>query len=322
MQFFNHGGDGYIWEPLYRRRVALSPCEQAIIQHPALRRLQGIAHYGASAYILPMTHTRFTHTLGVFTLAAHFCPTDAKLRLAALLHDVGHIPFSHSVERALDLDHHRLTVQVITEGGLGEILERHGFDPQEILGLIEGAPANPLVNGGEGMSLDHLDSWLRDSQTCGFGEIPPHLLLDRLRLNGHVVEALDEDAAWDLVQRMTTDHALFLQPLALAMDALVGEIFRRAPLSGSEMLQLGDLQALERASALAGDLVAILRERPWTLSVRPDDGGEGVPVTVKKIYAARPYLGGRPVGEGLPEVEPLFAPLESLKRSYRVTWPE
>jgi HD superfamily phosphohydrolase len=49
MQFFNHGGTGCIWEPLYRLRVDLTPCEQAVIQHPAFRRLQGIAHYGASA---------------------------------------------------------------------------------------------------------------------------------------------------------------------------------------------------------------------------------------------------------------------------------
>jgi hypothetical protein len=320
MQFYNHGGDGYIWEPLYRLRVQLTPCEQAVIQHPAFRRLQGIAHYGASAYILPMTHTRFTHTLGVFTLAAHFCPTDLNLRLAALLHDVGHIPFSHSVERALGLDHHLLTVQVITEGGLGEILVQHGFDPQEIFGLIEGAPANPLVNDGAGMSLDHLDSWLRDSQTCGFGEIPPHELLGRLRLNGNVVEALDEEAAWDLVQRMTTDHALFLQPACLGMDALAGEIFRRAGLSGAEMLQLGDTQALERAAVLAGDLVAILRERPWTVSVRPDDGGDGVLVSVKKLYLSQPWFKGRPVGEVLPRAAEKLKALGALKRSYRATW--
>jgi len=69
--------------------------------HPALRRLQRIAHYGASARILPMTHTRFIHTVGVFTLAVHLRPEDWPLRLAALLHDVGHLPFSHSAGRAL-----------------------------------------------------------------------------------------------------------------------------------------------------------------------------------------------------------------------------
>lgn len=320
MHFDNHGGNGYVWEPLYRRRVDLTSCEQAVIQHPAFRRLQGIAHYGASAYILPMTQTRFTHTLGVFTLAAHFRPADLKLRLAALLHDVGHIPFSHSVERALGLDHHLLTVQVIKEGGLGEILARHGFDPDAILGLIEGAPANPLVNGGEGMSLDHLDSWLRDSQTCGFGEVPPHRLLERLRLNGNVVEALDEEAARDLVERMVTDHTLFLQPAALGMDALAGEIFRRTSLSGSEMLLLGDVQALERATDRADELVAILRERPWTISVRPDDGGDGVLVQVKKLYLSQPWFKGRPVGEAMPQTAALFTSLQSLKQSYRVTW--
>lgn len=319
MQFFNHGGDGYIWEPLYRRHVQLTPCEQAIIQHPALRRLQGIAHYGASAYILPMTHTRFTHTLGVFTLSAHFRPTDHLLRLAALLHDIGHIPFSHSVERALDLDHHQLTVQVITDGGISQILTQHGIDPQEILALIEGAPANPLVNDGEGMSLDHLDSWLRDSQTCGFGEIPPHLLLERLHLNGNVVEALDPTAAYDLVFRMTTDHALFLHPQALAIDALAGAIFQRTNLSGTQMLQLEDSQALTQASAVASDLVAILQERPWSIAVRPDDGGDGLLVAVKKIYAAQPWLQGRPVTETLPETAESFTMLHARIRNYRVT---
>jgi hypothetical protein len=47
--FFNHSGAGYIWEPLYRLGVELSRCEQAMIQHPAFRRLQGFAHYGAAA---------------------------------------------------------------------------------------------------------------------------------------------------------------------------------------------------------------------------------------------------------------------------------
>jgi HD superfamily phosphohydrolase len=287
MQFFNHGGNGYIWEPLYRLRVSLTRCEQAA---------------------------------PVFTLVAHHCPTDRGLRLAALLHDVVHAPFSHSVERALGLDHHLLMKQVIGDFGLGDFLAHCGFDPEEIVGLIEGAPANPLVNGGEGMSLDHLDSWLRDSQTCGFGEIPAHLLLERLRLNGNVVEAVDEEAAWDLVRRMTTDHALFLQPEALGLDALAGEIIRRAGLSGTEMLQFGDAQALERASGLA--LVEILRERPWSLSVRPDDGGDGVLVTVKRLYLSQPWMAGRPVGEVLPAAAVMFEALGELRRGYRATWPK
>ena len=148
MHYYNDGADGFLWEPLYRKRSGLTPCEQEIVMHPALRRLQRIAHYGGSARILPMTHTRFTHTIGVFTLAVHFCPEDWLLRLAALLHDVGHLPFSHSAERGLGVDHHELTVRVLEESGLNAILRKHGFDPAAVLAVIEGRPPKVFLNKG------------------------------------------------------------------------------------------------------------------------------------------------------------------------------
>lgn len=82
MRYYNDGAAGALWEPLYRRRVELTPCEQILLTSPALRRLQAIGHYGAAARILPLNHTRYMHTLGVFTLAAYFRPDDQVLRAA------------------------------------------------------------------------------------------------------------------------------------------------------------------------------------------------------------------------------------------------
>jgi hypothetical protein len=63
-----------------------------------------------------------------------------------------------------------------------------------------------------------------------------------------------------------------------------------------------------------------LRERPWEVSVRSDDGGPGVLVTVKKFYLSQPWLSGRPVGEVLPGARELFEALGELQRSYLVAW--
>lgn len=322
MHYWNDGSDGFLWDPLYRKRSGLTPCEQEIVMHPAFRRLQRVAHYGAAARILPMTHTRFTHTVGVYTLAVHFRPEDWLLRLAALLHDVGHLPFSHSAERGLGVDHHTLTVRVLEEGGLNAILRKHGFDPAAVLAVIEGEPANPLVCGHDRLSLDHLDSWLRDTENCSMGQIPPHELLKGLRLNGPYVEAVDEVTAREVVRRVAADHRLFLRPRCLALDALVTEIFARAHPALEPLLAMGDEEALLLAAQRVPHLVDLLRDRPWAVQIRPDDGGPGLLVTVKKLYTGQILLDGRPVTETQAEAAAVYEALERLKQSYRVTIPD
>jgi hypothetical protein len=65
-----------------------------------------------------------------------------------------------------------------------------------------------------------------------------------------------------------------------------------------------------------------LRERPWEVSVLPDDGGPGVLVSVKKLYLSQSWLSGRPVGEVLSGAGEMFESLGELRRSYRMSWPE
>jgi HD superfamily phosphohydrolase len=319
LHYFNDGSDGFLWDPLYRQRVGLTPCEQELVRHPAMRRLHGIAHYGAAARILPMTHTRFTHTVGVFVLVVHFRPTDWLLRLAALLHDAGHLPFSHSAERGLGVDHHHLLLHVLGAGGLNEILGRHGYDPAAVLALIEGNPPNPLVCGGGGMSLDHVDSWLRDTETVGIGKIPAHELLERLSLNGPYLEAADEQVATEIVRRVAADHRLFYKPRCVALDALATQICAEGQLTVEQLLTMGDEETLQTAALKVPELVDRLRNRPWSVAIRPDDGGPGFPVVVNKLYTGQILLGGRPVSAVLPEAAAVYQTLERLKQSYKVT---
>lgn len=319
MHYFNDGADGFLYDPIYRLRVGLTPCEQRLIMHPALRRLHRIAHCGASARIVPAVHSRFVHTIGVLTLVIHFRPEDFHLRLAALLHGAGHLPLSHSAERAFGQDHHHLTRQVMAEAGLNQILIDHGFDPDAIAHLMEGGTPNPLVAGSGGMSLDHLDSWLRDTEALGIGQIPAHQILGRLRLSGPYLEAEDEEVAREIVRRSAADQRLFLRPRCLALDALVTAIFREAHPDVGPLLQMGDEEALDLAEQRVPDLVEVLRRRPWALEVRPDDGGPGWLAEVKRVYRSEVLLGGLPASEVLPEAAAVNKALDGLVGRYRVT---
>src|ERR1017187_8688931 len=107
--------------------IGLTELERDIVNHPAFQRLRRIKQLGWTDYIYPgASHTRFEHSLGVMHLASRlyeavvrssegtlkegFKYTDAGLardwqivRLAALLHDVGHPPFSHAAEMLLPM---------------------------------------------------------------------------------------------------------------------------------------------------------------------------------------------------------------------------
>ncbi len=95
-------------------RIALRPAEVAILGTPEFLRLDGIKQLGFVARVWPgAKHSRFEHSLGVLALtrralralrpalAATLRPTPADLdaiAAAALLHDIGHYPFSHAIE--------------------------------------------------------------------------------------------------------------------------------------------------------------------------------------------------------------------------------
>src|SRR5690625_1373094 len=98
-------GIGGSWfDPLWRVPVELSPLERALLDSWPVRRLGMVAHAGAAALTTTQTYSRLEHSLGVLALVAHFAPQDALARATALLHDVGHLPFSHTDRKSTRLN--------------------------------------------------------------------------------------------------------------------------------------------------------------------------------------------------------------------------
>lgn len=132
-----------------------------IVDHPLFQRLRRISQLALVRYIYPSAnHTRFEHSLGVFHVTRH-ATDNPSVWAYALLHDVGHPPFSHLMETALNRLGYRIDHERMGRKLAGEILTDTVFSVKEVFKNEE----NPLVHGGVGS--DRIDYIIRDSYFTG-----------------------------------------------------------------------------------------------------------------------------------------------------------
>lgn len=193
--------------------VEFNEWEKQIIGHPVFQRLRRIRQLALTDMVFPGgLHTRFEHSLGVMHLAtkmyesilnndynrtilkdnygfneAGFVRNKQIVRLAALLHDIGHAPLSHASEDLMQIDestgkplkHEDYTVCII-ENCLKDVIENHQINKnnynikaEEVTGLIEGDPEKAgqvvfwkVIISGQ-LDADRSDYLLRDSLHTG-----------------------------------------------------------------------------------------------------------------------------------------------------------
>jgi hypothetical protein len=175
----------------------------ALMDTPPVQRLRRIKQLGTASLVYPSAnHTRFEHSLGVYHLASRALEhldvhgrRAETVRGAAILHDVGHGPFSHNVE---DLIHRRTgnyhddVDDLITSGAVAEALDAHEIDPDRIVDVIDGTGLLGQLVAGE-LDVDRMDYLVRDAHHTGvpYGTIDTQRLVRALRfVDGHLV--LDE----------------------------------------------------------------------------------------------------------------------------------
>ena len=173
-----------------------------LVDTEVFQRLRYVRQLGWTYLVYPgATHTRFEHALGTHHLSrrtlALLCEAEdstsisdvdqAVVRSAALLHDVGHYPFSHALEEIGALHHEAVARPLITEGRVSEILvSQLGKDaPDRVFDLIRGRSESPLqglISGS--LDLDKIEYLKRDAFMCGvpYGEIDVDRLTNSLVL--------------------------------------------------------------------------------------------------------------------------------------------
>jgi uncharacterized protein len=186
-----------VWNNIRVDELTLSLVDTDVFQ-----RLRYVRQLGWTYLVYPgATHTRFEHALGTHHLSrrtlALLCEAEDAasisedeqtiVRSAALLHDVGHYPFSHALEEIGALHHEAVARPLITEGSVASLLTaRLGKDaPGKVFDLIRGyseSPLQGLISGS--LDLDKIEYLKRDAFMCGvpYGEIDVDRLTNSLVL--------------------------------------------------------------------------------------------------------------------------------------------
>lgn len=288
------GADGRFFDPLWRVDVALTDLERELLRTWHVRRLAFIAHAGAASITTTQRYSRLEHSLGVLALVAHFAPDDHAARVTALLHDVGHLAFSHSIEGFAGLNHH--AIGRVRIRSLDPVLREHGLDAETVIALDEGRVPSPLFAVTGGLKLDHLDSFVRSGQAHGRTVSQPWELLRRLRLRGGTVDADAATAAElvDLIVGEARGHRASANVSAVAvLRSLVSELLTDAPgelLDGFAGWTDDELWAALLADPRTAERTRAFRRSPdaWRALLRPADAVPG-PAQIEHVIA-RGYL--------------------------------
>ena len=208
--------------------VRLEDHERPVLDSRPMQRLRHIHQLALTYMVYPgATHRRFEHSLGVMETASRIfdvatdpgnvrdeirplLPLDDRgqmmywrrvLRIAALVHDVGHLPFSHAAEKELlppGWDHERITREIIRSDEMQAVLEKMRPRPstEDVVKLAVGprkASDLPFSDWevilsemitGDVFGADRIDYLLRDSHHLGvaYGRFDHHRLIDTLRI--------------------------------------------------------------------------------------------------------------------------------------------
>ena len=175
--------------------IELGEDELGIVDTPAFQRLRRIIQLPFVYLVYPgARHTRFDHSLGCMHLAGEFAwrlsldeHRRKVLRLAALLHDIGHTPYSHLLESLLlekGMTHEEMSIRILREDSrLAEAIEGCGVSVSEVIEVLDGrAPESKVISGPT--DVDKLDFLLRDSYFTGasYGMVDVKRILWRSRL--------------------------------------------------------------------------------------------------------------------------------------------
>ena len=254
----------------------------ALLDTQPIQRLRHVKQLGTVHLVYPSAnHTRFEHSLGVHHLANRALDhlgidgvQAERVRAAALLHDVGHSPYSHNVESVIHRHtgkYHDDVHELLASGAVGDVLRNHGLDPGTVADLVAGDGQYGQLVSGE-LDVDRMDYLVRDAHHTGvpYGTIDHERLIRELTfVDGELVlaEGNVQTAESLLLARALMNPTVYQHHVARISKAMLRRgaerLLTRTDTTAAELRRMDDhdlLVALRTAPATS-DLAERLRTR-------------------------------------------------------------
>ncbi|WP_288658601.1 HD domain-containing protein [uncultured Limosilactobacillus sp.] len=245
-------------DPIHGQIIVDNQIIMDLINTPEFQRLRRIKQLGTSSFTFHgAEHSRFGHCLGVYEITRQMCNNfqrnypsqhpgdglwDDSQRpvafCAALLHDLGHGPYSHTFEHIFHTNHEQITRQLITspETNINKILRRVAPDfPHQVASVIDHTYPNQQVVQmiSSQVDADRMDYLQRDSYYTGtnYGKFD----LDRVL---HVMRPVKDGIAFEIsgmhavedyiISRLQMYLQVYFHPVSRAMEVILDHLLMRA----------------------------------------------------------------------------------------------
>ncbi|MGE7273612.1 HD domain-containing protein [Brevibacillus panacihumi] len=232
-----------------------------LIDTEEFQRLRQIKQLGLSSFTYPgAEHTRFAHSLGVTHLMKRFIDKICNLKgdrfapyikeieehrllalAAALLHDIGHGPFSHALEKTTGVRHEKWTIAIIQgDTEVNSVLKKYGISPQEVVDVIQRTHSSKAIVKllSSQLDTDRIDYLLRDSKMtgAGYGTFDLEWMINVLTIgeyNGEIEVGLDIDKGISIAEdfvmaRYYMYTNVYFHKTTRSAELLIDKIFSRA----------------------------------------------------------------------------------------------
>lgn len=218
---FCHAVRDPIWQHIYLTEELFQTCQTA-----PFKRLQNIRQLGPTILVYPgASHTRLAHSFGVYNTAFKLLnrllqqgankwlsPSSAMSFLAAALwHDAGHFPYTHSLKELPLKDHEDLTAEILLKDDIKNLISKTGADPFQTAAIVshqlkadeETKFLRKLLSGA--LDPDKLDYLNRDAYYCGV----PYGVQDCDFIFSHIFPHKQHGIVLDTQAVMSVEHLLF-----------------------------------------------------------------------------------------------------------------
>jgi len=249
--------------------IEMGALEVELMDTPEFQRLRGIKQLGTAYLVFPSAvHTRFEHSLGTSWMAHRivqsirrsrsiYADEENVIRVAALLHDITHIPFGHTLEderRVLprhDKDEDRVEY-FLKQSEVGRILMREGIQ-EVVISTIRGDESFRSDIVGGAISADLLDYLRRDTYFCGLSQYYDQRIFESFIVeNGRLVMNLEkqgrlrQDALSELINllriRYTLSERVYYHHTKVSSGAMISKAVELALREGMTVEELRTLK--------------------------------------------------------------------------------